>query len=235
MAQTSPSLIDAEPASLATRLKQLRTQRGWTLAQLSKLTKLSKPYLSRLEVGQRQPSLAALLTLGRIFDTPIRSILDSTPKPPSSPVVIQSGRASIQRANGLRYRAVSGGGAMLNLSAMHVTVPRRRRKTALARHDGEELLYVLSGALDLVLDHEIHTLQAGDSAHFDARIPHRLSAIGDRDAEVLVIAYAPTPQAHAAETMTKTTSHKTTTGPRHRDQTADRSASMPICASLAGS
>src|SRR5260370_27147139 len=49
--------------SLGTQLKTLRSQRGWTLERLSKLTKLSEPYLSRLESGSRQPSLAALLTL----------------------------------------------------------------------------------------------------------------------------------------------------------------------------
>src|SRR6266446_3573148 len=117
MARISPSSIEDDPSVLGAILKRLRIQRGWTLAELASLTKLSKPYLSRLESGQRQPSLAALLTLGRIFDTPIRSLLDHGTHQPAAPVVLQSSRASIQRSNGLRYRAVSGGGAMVNLSA----------------------------------------------------------------------------------------------------------------------
>src|ERR1700732_3820241 len=103
MARTSPSSTEADPSALAVHLRRLRMQRGWTLAELSKLTKLSRPYLSRLESGQRQPSLAAFLTLSRIYDTPIHSLLDYGGHQTSSPVVIQSSRASIQRGNGLRY------------------------------------------------------------------------------------------------------------------------------------
>src|SRR5580704_8444325 len=191
MARSSGSALESDSSVLAARLGRLRIERGWTLADLSRLTGLSKPYLSRLESGQRQPSLAALLALARTYETPLQSLLESGALQGASPVVIQGNRAQIQRGNGLRYRAVSGGGAMVNLSAVHVTVPRRRRQTALARHDGEELLYVLSGSLNLVFEHEIHTLAPGDSAHFDAQVPHRLTAIGDRDAEVLVVAYAP--------------------------------------------
>ncbi len=234
MARSSSSSIEAGPAALAARLKRLRMQRGWTLAELSNGTKLSKPYLSRLESGQRQPSLAALLALGRIFDTPIHSMLDSRAYQAPSPVVIQSSRASIQRSNGLRYRAVSGGGAMVNLSAVHVTVPRRRRQTALARHDGEELLYVLSGSLNLVFEHEIHTLQRGDSAHFDARVPHRLTAIGDSDAEVLVVAYVPASKPEKAAAIATAQPHRRS-GHQTVSQSHDLSAPVPICASLAGS
>jgi transcriptional regulator with XRE-family HTH domain len=183
---------EADPSTLAERLGRLRMQRGWTLAALSELTRLSKPYLSRLESGRRQPSLAALLTLARVYQTPLQSLLDAGAHHRFSPVLIQSGRTQIQRGNGLRYRAISGGGALVNLSAVHVTVPRRRRRTALAQHDGEELLYVLSGRLSLVFENENHTLQPGDSAHFDATIPHRLAASGDRDAEVLLVAHVPT-------------------------------------------
>ena len=235
MARTSPSSIEDDPSVLGTILKRLRTQRGWTLAELAKLTKLSKPYLSRLESGQRQPSLAALLTLGRIFDTPIRSLLDHGTHQPASPVVLQSSRASIQRSNGLRYRAVSGGGAMVNLSAAHVTVPRRRRQGALARHDGEELLYLLSGTLNLVFEHEIHTLQPGDSAHFDARVPHRLTAIGDRDAEVLVVAYVPKLGPENATATMESSHSRRRIALRARSQTHEQAASLPICASLATS
>lgn len=78
---------------------------------------------------------------------------------------------------------------MINLSAVQVTVPHQRRTRTFARHNGEELLYVLSGTLNLIFENETHTLEAKDSAHFDARSRHRLVAVGDQDAEVLVVAY----------------------------------------------
>ena len=231
MASISSSSTGADPTALAVHLKRLRMQRGWTLAELSNLTKLSRPYLSRLESGQRQPSLAGLLTLSRIYDTPLHSLLDRGEHLTSSPVVIQNSRASIQRGNGLRYRAVSGGGDLLRLSAVHVTVPRRRRQTALARHEGEELLYVLSGTLNLVLENESHTLQAGDSAHFDARLPHRLTAAGERDAEVLVVAHVPPHKPGVSGISVSAGRRRGATQPS-RGRDSYRSGSVPICAAL---
>ncbi|HUA33083.1 MAG TPA: XRE family transcriptional regulator [Candidatus Binataceae bacterium] len=184
-------MIDSAASELGERLGRLRSGRGWTLAELANRSGLSKPYLSRLESGVRQPSLGALLTLARVYETPLQSLVDTGAHQQSSPVVIRGSKANIQRGNGLRYRAISSGGALQNLSAVHVTVPRRRRQTKLSQHEGEELLYVLSGKLNLVFDNESHALLPGDAAHFDAHLPHRLNASGETDAEVLLVAYVP--------------------------------------------
>lgn len=231
MARSSATSTESDPSILAARLNRLRTERGWTLARLSELTKLSKPYLSRLESGQRQPSLAALLALARTYETPLQSLLDSGAQQGPSPVVIHGNRAQIQRSNGLRYQALSGGGALVNLSAVHVTVPRGRRKTALAQHDGEELLYVLSGTLNLVFDHDSHTLNPGDAAHFDARMPHRLSAAGAGDAEVLMIAYVPTRRPGDPQAVSETKTPRQRPRP-YKNVTQVSSSSVSICASL---
>jgi transcriptional regulator with XRE-family HTH domain len=231
MTRSSGSSIESDSSILAARLNRLRIERGWTLAELSKLTGLSKPYLSRLESGQRQPSLAALLALARTYETALQSLLDSGSVQGGSPMVIQGNRAQIQRGNGLRYRAISGGGALVNLSAVHVTVPRRRRQAALSRHDGEELLYVLSGSLNLGFEHESHTLHQGDSAHFDARVPHRLSAAGADDAQVLMVAYVPETGA-GLEHPAATESSRRRSGPKPRKAARDAPAPLPICASL---
>ena len=52
-------------AGVAGRLRTLRTGRGLTLIELSKSTGISKSTLSRLETGQRKPSLELLLPLAR--------------------------------------------------------------------------------------------------------------------------------------------------------------------------
>src|SRR6267154_6081709 len=58
-------------AGLGARLRALRGRKGWTLEQLSLRTSLSEPFLSRLESGRRQPSLAALMTLARAHAMPL--------------------------------------------------------------------------------------------------------------------------------------------------------------------
>ena len=181
-------------ATLGSRLKSLRSRHGWTLEQLSKLTKLSEPYLSRLEGGTRQPSLAALITLGQVYNIPIRTLLDAGDQQSSRCNIIRAGSSASRVANGLRYRAISGGGALTNLQAIAIAIPPNRHYEKFNQHDGEEWLYVLSGQVKLVFESEQHLLETGDAAHFDARTPHRLATEGKRSAEILLVAsVAPRP------------------------------------------
>src|SRR5260370_22290248 len=110
-------------ATLGTRLKSLRGQHGWTLEQLSKLTKLSEPYLSRLEGGTRQPSLAALITLGQVYNIPIRTLLDAGDSQSSRCNVIRANSSAPRSAHRLRYRAISGRRALTHLHALAMTIP----------------------------------------------------------------------------------------------------------------
>jgi quercetin dioxygenase-like cupin family protein len=226
----------AAPLALSARLRDLRSFRGWTLAELSRRARLSRPYLSRLEGGSRQPSLAALLALAQAYQMPLQSLVDtrvpdrSSPVQ-SSPVMVSSGRTQIRRGNGLRYRTVSGGGPWVHLNAMHVTVPHSRRRAPLARHDGEELLYVLAGSLNLIFEHQTHLLGPGDSAHFDARIPHRLAAAGIGDTDVLLVAYVP--PADQTEAAEHTNGNKPVPHSTRGKAAMARPATVTICSALA--
>jgi len=57
------------------RLKTLRVQHGVTLASLSGFTGISKSTLSRLETGQRRPSLELLLPLAQAYGVPLDELV----------------------------------------------------------------------------------------------------------------------------------------------------------------
>jgi len=177
-------------AGLGSRLRSLRNQKRWTLEQLSLQTSLSEPYLSRIESGRRQPSLAALMTLARAYSMPLASLLEEELASVSPRLVIQAGSSSEHQANGLQYRVVSGAAPRTSLHAVHVTIPPRREHQNFYHHAGEEWLYVLSGHLRLIFEDAEHLLKPGDSAHFEARTPHRLAATGPRSAEALIVSCA---------------------------------------------
>lgn len=162
-------------------------RRGWTLQELAVRSRLSKPFLSRLESGGRQASIAAALTLSRIFDVSLASLFESPEADP--PCVIVRGAAAVEkRANGLKYAALSHAGRFFNLQPLRVKVSPSRRGNEHYHHDGEEWIYVLSGKLTLSLAGSTYDLEPGDAAHFDSRRPHRLIARGESDADVLVVA-----------------------------------------------
>src|ERR1700691_5101865 len=140
MAAAAEKPLELVLTRLGLQLRDLRTRRGWTLAQLSKLSGLSEPYLSRLESGSRQPSLAALLTLAQVYEIPVRTLLDGdgVAMPPCR--IIRSGTSAPRIANGLAYRAVSGGGALTGLQPMERRLPGSRHHDKFYKHEGEEWL-----------------------------------------------------------------------------------------------
>jgi len=179
--------------SLGAQLKLLRSQRGWTLEKLSKLSKLSEPYLSRLESGSRQPSLAALITLARTYEIPLRTLLEGNSRSMEPCKIIPSASTPTRITNGLAYRPVSAGSSLSGFQAIEIVVPANRRDAGFYSHEGEEWLYVISGVLDLIFENDKHELGPRDAAHFDATLPHRLAAGGKRDAVVLLVASRPEP------------------------------------------
>lgn len=179
--------IQSQLLTFGSRLRELRRGRGWTLQELAARSGLSRAFLSRLESGNRQASIAAALTLSRIFDVSLASLFES-PANEAPCVIVRAASASERKVNGLKYVALSNAGRCFNLQPLRVKVSPLRRGNEHYHHDGEEWVYVLSGGLTLSLAGKTYDLEPGDAAHFDSRLPHRLIARGGREAEVLVVA-----------------------------------------------
>jgi len=187
--------VQSQLNSFGARLGELRRQRGWTLEELACRSGLSKAFLSRLEAGGRQASIAVALTLSRIFDVSLAALFE--PQLVQEPCVIVRGTGAVEKSiNGLKYVSLSEAGRCFNLQPIKVIVPVSRRGDEHYHHDGEEWIYVMSGALTLSLAGKTYDLNPGDAAHFDSRLPHRLIATGKKDAEVLLVA---SPVGHSSQ------------------------------------
>jgi transcriptional regulator with XRE-family HTH domain len=179
--------IQSQLNSFGARLRELRLKRGWTLEELAARCALSKAFLSRLESGGRQASIAAVLTLSRIFEVSLAALFES--QIASEPCVIVRGASAVETSiNGLSYTSLSKPDRLFNLQPIKVTIPISRSGSDHYRHAGEEWIYVLSGKLTLSLAGNRYDLKPGDAAHFDSQLPHRLIARGKRDAQVLLVA-----------------------------------------------
>lgn len=202
--------IQAQLCSFGARLREMRLKRGWTLQELACRSSLSKAFLSRLESGGRQASIAAVLTLSRIFDVSLASLFES-PLATEPCVIVRGANTVEKKINGLKYVPLSNAGRFFNLQPMKVTVPTSRRGDEHYHHDGEEWIYVLSGELTLSLG-KTYDLGPGDAAHFDSRLPHRLVTRGKKDAEVLLVA---SPVSSPARTMLPSISENRAILPMH--------------------
>ncbi|HEY0792403.1 MAG TPA: cupin domain-containing protein [Chthoniobacterales bacterium] len=179
--------LESQLRAFGAHLRELRSQRGWTLDELARRSGLSSAFLSRLESGDRQASIAAVLTLARVFRVSLSSMFEP-PFTAEPCLIVRAADAAPQTADGLTYASLSDADRFFNLQPLRVTVSPTREGSDHFQHEGEEWIYVLSGQLTLSLAGQTHELEPGDSAHFNSWLPHRLIARGSREAELLLVA-----------------------------------------------
>lgn len=178
------ALAATPPAgSLGPQLRRLRLAHGLTLEALAAAVSLDKGYLSRLERGHKAPSVATLLRLSAVLGVPVAQLLGEALSKDAVRVNRASNRpAPIAGRHG--FEALTRGGAPLEAFVIHPAADFA--EDGPHEHGGEELLYVLHGAIELAFADRSFLLRVGDAAEFGGHLPHRLRRIGDVPAAVLV-------------------------------------------------
>ncbi|MDF9715667.1 cupin domain-containing protein [Nocardioides sp. ChNu-153] len=163
------------------RLRALRLTRGTTLTELAEQTGISVSTLSRLESGQRRPTLELLLPLARAHGQSLDDLVDAPetgdPRVRAKPIV-RHGRTFVpltRRPGGLQ--------------AFKMIVPPNDPPPPYEPrvHEGYEWIYVLSGRLHLVLGEREIDLGPGEVVEFDTRTPHVVANRGREPVEVLAL------------------------------------------------
>lgn len=186
----------ATPDSAAGRLAAFRTLNGFSLENLAHRSGLTKSYLSKLERGLSQPSIATILKLSRAFGVSSDKLLSETPQGDDIVVVKKDERVPFSRVkgrSGYTYEAIAAHRADKSMTPFVMRPPLGTgAKLDLVNHAGEELVYVISGQIEIVFADRKFTLRAGDSIYFNASIPHRSRSLGKVPAEALVVVSAGT-------------------------------------------
>ncbi|WAL99160.1 helix-turn-helix domain-containing protein [Streptomyces sp. Je 1-369] len=177
-----PEAAEALPA-VAPQLRELRRRASLTLEAAARTAGLSPAHLSRLETGQRQPSLPMLLTLARVYGTTVSELLGETVG--DRDAVVRAADMEPTAAGGWTYWQAGAPGR--GMQALRVHVPHGAQGDIVRVHPGEEWLYVLKGRLRLRLGDTAHLLEPGDSAHFDSLTPHRIAAADPGGADLLFV------------------------------------------------
>jgi transcriptional regulator with XRE-family HTH domain len=170
------------------RLRSVRKQRGVTLTDLSERTGISKSTLSRLENGQRRPSLELLLPLAAAFRVPLDELVGAPEV--GDPRI----RLKPRRVNGRTVLPLTR--QPNGVQAWKIVIPTSQSRPQPRTHDGYEWLYVLSGRMRLVLGDQDLVLDAGEAAEFDTQLPHWFGSTGGGPAEVLSIFGRPGERMH---------------------------------------
>jgi transcriptional regulator with XRE-family HTH domain len=168
-------------SAVGARLRTLRQKSGATLAELSTTTGISVSTLSRLESGQRRPTLELLLPLARVHAVPLDELVGapSAADPRVHPQPVQRNGMTMwpltRRPGGVQaYRAL-------------IPTSNRDGHREQQSHEGYEWMYVLSGQLRLLLGEHDLLLSPGEVVEFDTHVPHWFGNDSNVPVEVLML------------------------------------------------
>lgn len=161
------------------RLRALRRQQETTLAALATATGISVSSLSRLESGQRRPTLELLLPLARAYGVQLDDLVGAPPT--GDP------RVHMKPVHGNQMTMIPLTRRPGGVQAYKVIIPVRRSAPSLKTHEGYEWVYVLNGELRLLLGDQDFRLKPGEAAEFDTRTPHWFGSTGDGPVEALTL------------------------------------------------
>ncbi|MEU5977631.1 XRE family transcriptional regulator [Streptomyces sp. NPDC047315] len=174
---TDDDVLDA----VGPRLRGLRRDRGITLAHLAATTGVSESTLSRLESGQRRPTLELLLPLARIYDVPLDDLVGA-PRTGDPRIHLKP----IKRF-GMTFVPLSRRPGGIHAFKMIIPALPKPLEPTPQTHEGFEWLYVLSGRLRLVIGERDLTLPPGEAAEFDTSLPHWLGSADGGAVELLIL------------------------------------------------
>lgn len=175
----------------ATTVRELRRHTAMTLQTLADRSGLSASTLSKIENGQLSPSYETLLRLVDGLGVDVAELFHT-----QSHTDMASGRRSItRRGQGTPHSSAQYQYEMLcaELSRKQfiplvttVTARSVAEFEQLPRHEGEEFIYVLSGAVELHSQHyEPARLEQGDGCYFDSNMGHACISVSKNDAVIL--------------------------------------------------
>ena len=177
---------------LGRKIRDLRLRRGLTVQQLAEATGLSKGFVSQVENGRTSPSLATLQDLARSLETSVAYLVVEEDLVPY--VVRRAERPSMSvNGSGSRVEVMSAQ-PRRNLELLHAELPPgvsmgHKRQF----HHGEEVVLCVEGRISLSCGDHVVMLDAGDSCHFDGRVPHSIENAGESTARLFI---ALTPSAY---------------------------------------
>ncbi|PZG21096.1 helix-turn-helix domain-containing protein [Nonomuraea aridisoli] len=175
---------------IGARIRELRTERGLTLAQLAAAAGVSSGLISQVERDLADPSLETLRKIARVLDLPLFSLFQE-PAAAAVAVVRREGRMLVRSpAGGISYTRVSPGHGRLEVLE-GCLLPGGSSAAEPWSHPSEECVLVLRGRLVVEVSGTEHLLEEGDSCSFDSSLPHLYRNPGEEPAGFLVTVTPP--------------------------------------------
>jgi len=174
--------------AIGIHLRQLRRQRGISLAQVANAVGISVGFLSALERSHTSASVSTLRKLARFYKTNILDFFDAAQS--DGRFVSPRKRKVLEAGPGVRMELLAWGNTVMEPHLFRIAPHAGSGEPY--THEGEEFLYVLRGELRISVQNAEYRLKPGDSFYFESATPHRWFNPGRSETWVLWVNTPPT-------------------------------------------
>lgn len=192
--KTRPTAQPPAPAEtihqhLGSRVKQLRSGRGWSLEALAHASGVSRSMLSQIEREQANPTLAVTLRIARAFGLGLGELLEM-PGAASSVTVIRADDHTYHYRSDkdCRIRTLSPLNLEKDVEFYEIRLQAGGALRSAPHFEGtREFLTVQQGHIRVESAGDAEELNPGDSASYRADVPHAIINSGKGAANVFLI------------------------------------------------
>ena len=181
---------------IGSRMKELRKVMEMSMKQLAEETKLSPPLFSRIENGLVMPSISTLQEIANALKVDIGYFFESEPE--KGFVISKQGKRRIENSKrgskgrvSYRIELLAEGMESPFMEPFIATLVGKDDEVEVISHGGQEFSYVLGGRMELTLGINKFHLKKGDSAYWNANIPHKGVSLSKKPAQTLNVHVIP--------------------------------------------
>jgi len=187
-----PAVEESIGRVLCSRVRELRKKKRWTLEEMSAACGVSRSMLSEIERERANPTLAVAYRIAQAFGVSLGELVQSTGAVHQIDVIRADDRTYHFRSDHhCSIRTLSPLNLEKSVEFYEIVLrPNGALKSAPHFDGARELLTVQRGAVRLCSADDTAEIQAGDSAHYRADLPHSIENRGTEDAVLfLVVTY----------------------------------------------
>jgi len=180
--------------NIGSKIRKLRKAKKLTLQDVATETGFSMALISQIENDNVSPPIATLSRIAKFFDVKIGYFF-SDGEDECRYEILRSGERTVQprvvsqdgSSHGYCYESLSRNKKNRKMDPFILTLNDIAMNTGTYSHDGEEFLFIMQGAAELLLDEQRILLGEGDAVYFDSALKHRLLAAGSEEVKVMAV------------------------------------------------
>ncbi|MEI6797197.1 MAG: XRE family transcriptional regulator [Methanomassiliicoccales archaeon] len=179
---------------LGKRVRSFRERLGLSVEDLAKNAGIEPALVHGIEEGHVYPAIGVLVKLSRALGQRVGTFVDDHAV--DDPLIVRAhGRQeeTAQHKGGAaghyHYFSLGKGKTDRHMEPFFISIEASADK-ALSSHEGEELIIVVSGEVELLYGRDVQRLGPGDSVYYNSIVPHHVGATGGK-AEIYAVIYTP--------------------------------------------